>query len=206
MINTILAKERASTPINTPTHSEKRVVYYDIPIRPRVPLHVGQEVEVMTLKSCQSLFPEDEGHHAPPRYTAHSAGIVGTVIAMAAIDEANTEIVVRNESPWSEVTHAYLAIQHVQDVTVYLSLWQRLLRATILRPIARIREVPLEADAVVYESKNRITRRSEDHPARIEQRSMYVEPTHGPVKQLGRRGGRRTVDRAGRAGSGEDSE
>ncbi|EIW60174.1 uncharacterized protein TRAVEDRAFT_45424 [Trametes versicolor FP-101664 SS1] len=210
MISTILARERGTIPSNILDQPDKRVVYYDVPIAPRVPLHVGQEVQIHSLIPCNSLFPEDD-HPIPTRYTAHPTGISGTVVAMITADSSNTEFVIRNESPWSEITHAYLAIQHIQGVTVQLSAWQRLLRATISRPIPKIRDIPLENNAVVFRSDTQAPKKTQHdaHRRRETKHRTPVDATHETAVQLGRRGGRgaaAAAERTGESGRGGETE
>ncbi|KAL1940027.1 hypothetical protein VTO73DRAFT_9362 [Trametes versicolor] len=123
------------------------VVYYDVPIPPRVPLHLGLRVKLYTLHNKHRR--PSEGTASAPRYIAVEAGVEGTIVDIRTTEATTTELVVRNEDAFADVTHAVLAIQHIEGVTVCLSAWKKLLRATVLRPLTRTRHIPLERDAEV---------------------------------------------------------
>lgn len=151
IITTILAKERGAAPAEDPFRPTRTITYFDVPIAPLVPLHVGQAVHILSLFPCNGLFP-GEGE-SPPRYTAFDSGVRGRVIGVRAMDKNITEFVVRNEAEWAREAYAYLAIKHIQGTTVKLGAWRALLRSTIQKPGPATRDIPLETDAIVYRDR-----------------------------------------------------
>lgn len=147
MSTTVLAKHKGNDPTEGQYHHTAAVVaYYDVPIPPRVPLHIGQRVNIHTLHDNSDLYPEDA---TTPQYFATEAGVEGEITGIRAMEENITEFVVRNEVALSDVVHAVLAVKHIEGVTVRLGTWKRLLRATVLRPLQGTRSIPLELNAVV---------------------------------------------------------
>lgn len=148
MPNIIPALQRLCIPAENPLQPDATIAFFDIPVIPRVPLCVGQEVKILALVSCSGLFPT-EGQQAPPYYTAKETGVEGKIVRVRAVDASVTEFVVKNDNTLAGVTHAYLAIQHIQGRTVNLSLGRRILRA-ITRPATAERQIPLELDATIF--------------------------------------------------------
>lgn len=150
MSTTVLAKDIGNTPLEGRYYpTTAMVAYYDVPIPPRIPLHVGQRVTIHTLhdnSSSVDLCPIDQD---APQYFAQEAGVEGEITGIRTMEAGTTEFVVKNEVAFSDVVYAVLAIEHIQGVTVRLSAWKRLLRATVMRPLPETRTVPLELDAVV---------------------------------------------------------
>ncbi|OJT14556.1 hypothetical protein TRAPUB_8889 [Trametes pubescens] len=150
-ITTVLAKGRGEAPAEDPLRPSLTITFFDVPIVPRTPLHVGQLVHVLSLKPCDGLFP-GEGEK-PQRYIAYDSGIMGRIVGIRSMEENITEFVVRNEAEWAREAYAYLAIKHIPGVTVKLGAWKALLRSTIRRPAKATRDIPIEADAIVYRDR-----------------------------------------------------
>ncbi|EIW52962.1 uncharacterized protein TRAVEDRAFT_53386 [Trametes versicolor FP-101664 SS1] len=151
IITTILAKERGAAPAEDSLCPTPTAKHFDVPIVPRVPLHVGQMVHILSLFPCNGLFP-GKGEK-PPRYTAFDSGVWGKVVEIKSMDRNITEFVVRNEAKWAKEAYAYLAIKHIEGTTVSLGKWRTLLRSTIQRPAPATRDIPLEMDAIVYRDR-----------------------------------------------------
>lgn len=147
MSTTVLAKHKGNDPTEGQHHPIAAVVaYYDIPIPPRTPLRVGQRVNIHTLHDNSDLCTEMP---ETPQYFATEAGVEGEITGIRAMEANITEFVVKNEVAFSDVTHAVLAVKHIEGVTVRLGVWKRILRATVLRPLPDTRSVPLELNAVI---------------------------------------------------------
>ncbi len=149
MATSILAKETASIPSENPYHPETLVKHFDVPVVPRIPLHIGQRVRVMALTpAANNPNPNAADEYSPMRYIARYAGVTGEVVRVRATSTAVTEFVVQNEDDASPVVFACIAIQHIQGQTVRLSLWERIWRV-VVRPAAPERCIPLELDITI---------------------------------------------------------
>ncbi|OJT08503.1 hypothetical protein TRAPUB_686 [Trametes pubescens] len=147
METSILARETSCIPSENPYHPDTFVQHFDVPIVPRVPLHVGQRVKILTL-TLHARAPTADDTYTPPRYTARDSGVVGEVTRVRSTSSAVTEFIVQNENDTSPIIFACLAIQHIQGQTVRMSLWEKIVRQ-IIRPPAPERCIPLELDAAV---------------------------------------------------------
>lgn len=145
MATSILARETASILSENPYHPDTLVKHFDVPIVPRIPLHIGQRVKILSLTACEG--PTDE-ELAPTRYRVQDSGVEGAVVRIKSTSTAVTEFIVQNENDSSPVIFACVAIQHIQGQTVWMGLWDRLLRV-VVRPPPPERCIPLELDAIV---------------------------------------------------------
>ncbi|KAI0349395.1 hypothetical protein OH77DRAFT_1269952 [Trametes cingulata] len=155
MISTIYAKKRGAAPADNPHSLSTITIYYDVAIPPPVPLHTGQKVRIIALIPCPTLPRQDEMYD-PPHYTVREAGVIGTIVAVRTMETTITEFAVRNENDQSPATYAYLAIQHIQGLTVNLNLWQTIVRTLLLRTLPQTRNIPLELDAVILRNLARL--------------------------------------------------
>ncbi len=150
MTATILAKETGATPSRRPYEpTTAMVVYYDVPIRPRVPLHVGQKIHIHSLTPANGEETQEQEQGGPPHYWAEETGIEGSISGIRAVEEETVELVVENENVASAAVRAVLTVQYIEGVTVRLGWWARMERAVRPWPLPATRSVPLEVDATV---------------------------------------------------------
>ncbi|EIW58332.1 uncharacterized protein TRAVEDRAFT_20369 [Trametes versicolor FP-101664 SS1] len=147
METTVYARETSCIPSENPYHPDTFVQHFDVPLVPRVPLHVGQRVKIVTLTLHARDLPANGGY-TPPCYSAQDSGVVGEVTRVRSTNSAVTEFIVQNENDTSPIIFACLAIQHIQGQTVRMGLWESIIRQ-IVRPPAPERCIPLELDATV---------------------------------------------------------
>ncbi|OJT04483.1 hypothetical protein TRAPUB_4753 [Trametes pubescens] len=167
MTTSILAKATSCIPSENPYHPDTLVQHFDVPIVPRIPLHVGQRVKILAL-TPRAHTPPHEGRYAPPCYTARDSGVIGEVIRVRSTNSAITEFVVHNENDASPVIFACVAIQHIQGQTVRMSLWEKIARYCLRLP-APERCIPLELDATIVREDEPNSQRQaagscEEHP------------------------------------------
>ncbi|KAI0353637.1 hypothetical protein OH77DRAFT_1406475, partial [Trametes cingulata] len=147
---TIYAKERGSAPSVGSDGQETRIVYLDVTIPPDVPIHVGQKVKILSLTSCDKLFPSEEETSAR-YYTAKDVGIWGAVVGVRAEEESVVEFVLENDNIRSDVTHAYLAVPRKEGLMIRMPLWRRCLGYAMPWPAKTTRTIPIEDDTTVFE-------------------------------------------------------
>ncbi|KAI9065875.1 hypothetical protein FKP32DRAFT_1602112 [Trametes sanguinea] len=149
----VLAKRRAVIPARA-SHlpPEATILILDVPIPPRSPLHVGLRVHVEELLPC-SYLSQEEGDLNCPHYCAEDLEFEGTIVAIRAVEASITEFVVRNENDKSSFVAAYMAVKHVQGITVDLRGWQRIARWLALPFLQNTREIPIEADAIILRNE-----------------------------------------------------
>ncbi|OSD00926.1 hypothetical protein PYCCODRAFT_650364 [Trametes coccinea BRFM310] len=150
---TILVKRRATMPVCSPyLPPEAKILGLDVTITPRIPLQIGLTVRVEELVPCNDLF-QGEDDLGVPHYCAKEMGIEGTITAIRAVEADITEFVLRNTNEQSNIVAAYVAIKHVQGETVNLVGWQRLARWLAEPLLPRIRDIPVETEAIVLRNE-----------------------------------------------------
>ncbi|KAI0360311.1 hypothetical protein OH77DRAFT_671078 [Trametes cingulata] len=150
---TIYAKRRGSAPSVGESGEEARVLYLDVTIVPSEPLHVGQRIKILSLTSCDELFPSEEETEVR-YYTAKDIGVWGTVVRLRVEEEKVAEFVLKNDNIQSDVTHAYLAVPRREGLTIWTPLWRRIWGAVLGGPSGATRTIPIEGDATVFENGN----------------------------------------------------
>lgn len=149
---TVHAIERGRAPALLPRQLRLRsIAYYDIVVPPAAPLSIGQRVKVNTLTVIEDPVGDATEIGSQRWYRSSPADVEGEIIGIRTVELAVTEFILRNEVNQSLVEHAYLAIQHIEGVTVRLGLWRRIVRTLALPVLAHTRHVPLERRAVVIE-------------------------------------------------------
>lgn len=166
----IFARERSRIP--TEDANGRRTLYnihYDIPIAPRIPLHIGLLVRVIALEASAptpsdgnelNTAPAGRWEDQPPHYSATSTNIVGKVIGIRSLEKSITELVVKNEDSTTTTAYAYLAIHHAEGRTISLPLTMRILRAVLSPLLLATRDVPIEGNAVITADDSRKPPRS----------------------------------------------
>ncbi|KAI0360563.1 hypothetical protein OH77DRAFT_1445474 [Trametes cingulata] len=147
---TIFAKEMGSAPSAGRNGQETRVIYLDVPIIPREPIHVGQRVRILALIPCDEFFPSEEETSAT-YYTAEDMGVWGTLVRVRAEEEETVEFVLENDNIRSTTTHAHLTVPRKEGLMIRTPLWRRWLGALTARPAKATRTVLIEDDATVFE-------------------------------------------------------
>ncbi|KAI0650252.1 hypothetical protein C8Q79DRAFT_886907, partial [Trametes meyenii] len=140
----IYTRHRGGAPASTP--GEYRMVdvsFYDVAL-PSLPMEVGQWVKIVKIKEGQEYSPLVAENH----YRTQETGIEGSIIGVKAVERDLVEFVVRNETPRSIISHAYLAVPRMEGVTVRLEWWRRILWALLAWTIPKVRTVQLEDNAV----------------------------------------------------------
>ncbi|KAI0677138.1 hypothetical protein C8Q78DRAFT_1073872 [Trametes maxima] len=150
IVTTVFAKETGSTLASGQHRYHARVAYYEIPIIPSIPLHIGQTICIKTITHCDPhpLLPAK-----PPltQYVATDTGIQGRIIKVSAMRNTTTEFMVRNDLPGPSIAYAFITIHHIQGVTVRLSLWRRLMRSLHVKSRHAANNTHLEPSAIIYE-------------------------------------------------------
>ncbi|KAI0773619.1 hypothetical protein C8Q74DRAFT_1217675 [Fomes fomentarius] len=104
-----------------PLHSDPRaheVVYgYEVPLRPREPLHLWQRVKLWALSRTTYHTP----NAVSPRYDVYDPHVVGTIIEVHSVGTHIVEFVLRNRCSRSPVRWVYLATRFVPGKSVILS-------------------------------------------------------------------------------------
>ncbi|EIW62454.1 uncharacterized protein TRAVEDRAFT_42817 [Trametes versicolor FP-101664 SS1] len=149
----ICAVERGRAPSCLPRRARlPQIAFFDVVIQPPNPLHVGQHVRVHDLTETEDLTGGRADGRGQTWYTSKPADVEGKIIGIRVMELAVTEFILLNEVKQSLVEHAYLTVQHVQGVTVALSLWHRITRTLSLPILAHTQHVPIEHDAVVIQA------------------------------------------------------
>ncbi|KAL1944261.1 hypothetical protein VTO73DRAFT_3446 [Trametes versicolor] len=149
---TVFALERSRLPAHSAgSYKTSENILYDVPIAPRIPLHIGLLVRIAAILPAhpQALPAAGESGGGSTYYTATETEIVGRVVGVRTMERLTTELVVKNENAATAAAYAYLTIHHEEGKTVHLPLWIRTARAVFRRGLANTRDVPIEQDAVV---------------------------------------------------------
>ncbi|KAI0359201.1 hypothetical protein OH77DRAFT_1419682 [Trametes cingulata] len=149
-LTAIYAKERGSAPSVGKNGEETKVVYLDVPIIPREPLHVGQRARILSLVPCDELFPSEEETSAT-YYTTEDLGVWGMLVRVRVEEEEVVEFVLENDNIRSSITHAHLMVPRREGVMIRTPLWRRWLGALVASPAKATRTIPIEDDATVFE-------------------------------------------------------
>ncbi|KAI0641798.1 hypothetical protein C8Q79DRAFT_1014196 [Trametes meyenii] len=146
----VFAKETGSILASDQHHTTARVAYYEIPIIPAAPLRVGQTVRIKVITPCDThrLLSTKL---ALTQYTANETGIQGRITKITSMTSSTTEFLVRNDLPSPAIAHAFIAIPHIQGITVRLGPWARLTRMLRVKPHHATIQSRLETSAVIYE-------------------------------------------------------
>lgn len=154
----VFATERSRVPIGDPAaQSPVTNAHYDVPIMPRIPLHIGLAVSITALHRCRnpSPTPEADLDEDTPCYTSVETDVEGKIVGVRALEKNITELIVENRDRTTATAYAYLAIHHVEGKTVHLPLWLRALRATLHPLLPATRDIPIETDARIRPAPDR---------------------------------------------------
>ena len=129
---TALAHVRGRTPTLRQDRSRiTDVMYLDAPIKPTAPIHIGARVRICLLtlneEAMSQTSDEDDRAERAPKYYAETSNVSGMITRIRALEAGITEFIIENENRNSTTDYAYLAIPHVEGVTVALPLWLRAL-------------------------------------------------------------------------------
>ncbi|KAI0654322.1 hypothetical protein C8Q70DRAFT_925991 [Cubamyces menziesii] len=147
---TVYAKVRGAAPSIPP--GEGRVpenTYLDVVVLPTAPITIGSHVRVCTLEARPRTIARPRPGSNIPKYTATAANIHGTVIGIKGLEEHVTELVLENEDRWSRTQFAYLAVPHVEGVTICLTPVWRTIRETLVPVMPKTRRILIEPLAEV---------------------------------------------------------
>ncbi|KAI0358038.1 hypothetical protein OH77DRAFT_1449581 [Trametes cingulata] len=149
-LTTIHAKERGAAPSVGEQGEETNILYLDVSIPPSDPLHTGQRVKVLSITSCDELFPSEE-ETTTRYYTARDIGVWGTVTRVRAEDEGVVEFVIENDNIRSATSHAYLAVPRREGLMIRSPGWRRWAEAALATLAKAARTIPIEANTVIFE-------------------------------------------------------
>ncbi|OJT03431.1 hypothetical protein TRAPUB_5850 [Trametes pubescens] len=147
--STILVKPRATIATQNPHSPKANISLFDVVIAPRIPIQVGQRVQLLALDPCDDLFPS-RSLPTCSHYTTMETGVIGVVEGIRAMEEEVIEFVVKNNNSTSSTTHALLAVQRIQGKTVKISLWERVRHALLAPHPPTLRKVLLETNTIVF--------------------------------------------------------
>ncbi|KAI0335405.1 hypothetical protein GY45DRAFT_1240832 [Cubamyces sp. BRFM 1775] len=142
---TIYAKVRGTTPSN-PSGEGRRLenTYLDVVMLPTAPIAIGSHVRVCTLEARPRTIARPRPGSNVPKYMATVANIHGKIVGVKGFEEFVTELVLENEDGWSRTQFAYLAIPHVEGVTVSLTPAWQTIRATLVPFMPKTRRILIE--------------------------------------------------------------
>ncbi|KAI9064308.1 hypothetical protein FKP32DRAFT_1554588, partial [Trametes sanguinea] len=142
------AKERGEAPANiVRTARMMKIAYFDAVVVPRNPIKKGQRVCISKLKRLPDRYTGP--YRAPPQYESKRTDIEGPVVAIRARERHFVELVVQNTLTSSLVEKAWVAIPHIQGVTVDLGGWDWLLAVALYPTLPETRRIDLENDAII---------------------------------------------------------
>ncbi|KAI0334082.1 hypothetical protein GY45DRAFT_1382800 [Cubamyces sp. BRFM 1775] len=118
------------------------IVYLDVIFPPTAPLELGAKVQVCTVEK-QDPTAENIRSNAP-KFTAQQSDVFGTLVGIRSMEAEVTELILRNEDEWSATEYAYLAIPHVEGLTLSFPWWLRALRWLLKPLLPDTRRIPLE--------------------------------------------------------------
>lgn len=90
---------------------------YEVPLRPREPLHLSQRVKLWALSKTTYHTP----NAVSPRYDVYDPHVVGTIVEVHSVGTHIVEFVLRNRCSRSPVRWVYLATRFVPGKPVILS-------------------------------------------------------------------------------------
>lgn len=167
---TVYTKTRGRAPACLPNSDRiLDVAFLDVAFPPPVPLKIGQHVRINTL----TLRGDQGPIHYPGEvvaYTSESADIAGRIIGIRSMEKAVTEFVIKNEIYHSQTEHAYLAVPHIEGLTVSLNVWQWIARSILSPILPDTRRIPFDDTADVAPraysfARSRNGQRRAGHPA-----------------------------------------
>ncbi|KAI0646195.1 hypothetical protein C8Q79DRAFT_926221 [Trametes meyenii] len=147
-MTTIYARCRGEAPALPP--GEFRMVdvkFFDVVVPPTLPMTVGQWVRVNKIVENQEYSPLVANNHCRTKWS----GVEGPIIGVRTIERSLVEFVVKNETPRSLVSHAYVAIPWIEGVTTRLEWWRRALWTLVGWTIPQVRAVITEDNMVPHE-------------------------------------------------------
>ncbi|OSC96662.1 hypothetical protein PYCCODRAFT_1378760 [Trametes coccinea BRFM310] len=128
------------------------MTFFDVPIIPSAPLRLGQRVTIREIVPCDDFLPSRSAR-GTNHYMAKEQEMRGIVVAIRPAEATLTEVVVRNERREDLEAFAHLTIQHIQNVTVAMSLTQRLIRRAMLPFLLDARRIPVDRQPVVLRNE-----------------------------------------------------
>ncbi|KAI0656072.1 hypothetical protein C8Q70DRAFT_922230 [Cubamyces menziesii] len=141
----ILTKRRGETPTHALRDAGQTVItHLDMPIIPTAPMEIGSNVQVYDLE----LNPRDAVRHQrgeeEAKYLARPTDILGEIIGVRTAEAEVTELVLKNKNKQSKIKYAYIAIPHIEGVTICLPTWAKIVRWIASKLTPQTRRIPLE--------------------------------------------------------------